>query len=205
MPQILEDILIENLRELDGIEREQEQFLQSMAETAGKQELQKAFKSHLQTTRKQAGRIQQMLAELGEDRGAEPPETVRALMAEAEMKIAREADDEIIDVQLVSAARKMEHLEIACYSSAIEMAKAMGRRKMAGLLEESLKEEVASDLAFEKAFQPVLKAAAEAQETEVEVEDEIEEDIVIPESEIEAETRAEPRKSKKPRTRRAGG
>lgn len=203
MAQILEDILIESLREIDGTERQQEQFLKTMAEAASKPELQDAFKGHAEATRKQSGRVREMLAALGESGGAEPPEPARALIDDAEMKIAREADDDIIDLQLIAAARKMEHLEIASYSVALAMAKAMGRDEMAGLLEETLKEEQASDRAFERLAQPVLKEAAESQETEVEAEvDELEEDIVVPETpdEIEAEIEKPP----KPRTRRAG-
>jgi ferritin-like metal-binding protein YciE len=204
MALVLEDIFIENLRELDGIERAQEEFLKSMAEAASRPELQDALKGHAETTRKQSERVRKMLSTIGESGGAEPPEVAKALMTEAQKKIARDADDVVIDLELIAAARKMEHMEVASYSIALAMAKEMGQDEIAGLLEETLREEQGSDRAFERLARPVLKEAEESQETEVEAEvDESDEDVSIPEIRDEEEAKEE-RPAPKPRTRRAG-
>ncbi len=64
------------------------------------------------------------------------------------------------DLGIVGAAGRVEHYEIAGYTAAIALAKGLGLKEVASLLDENLKEEVAAAKAVYAVMKPLLKQAA---------------------------------------------
>ena len=118
----LQDVLIDDLRYLHGTEEEQVRFLQAMAEAAAEPQLQQAIRQHLEATRGQLDRLNKIFESLDEKPEGELPEAVQGLVNDAETMMGMDADNEVIDLSIVEAGRKMEHYEVACYSAVRTMA-----------------------------------------------------------------------------------
>ncbi len=176
MTPVLEDMFIEDLRELHGTENAQVTVLKQLAEAASSPDLVNALQKHAETTRRQLDRLGKIFSLVEEQPTGEPPDAVRALIADAQKKTGMDADNEIIDLAIISAARKLEHLEMAEYSTIHSMAHAMGLAEAVRLIDESLREEQNADRVLSRIAEPLLKAA---EEVEDDVEVEIEEDETI--------------------------
>jgi len=98
------------------------------------------------------------------------PEEAEGLVLDAEQQLGRDAGNEIADIILVGAARKVEHMEMAGYETARAIAEALEMDEAAKLLGETLREEQQTDKRLEQIAKPLLKAAAEAEE-DLEAED----------------------------------
>ncbi len=172
----LEDIVVRELQGLHEAERENVRVLRSMSENAASDALREALEAHLKETQNQVRRLDQILESLGETSAGEPAKAFEGLVEEAEAASSIDADDDIVDIDLITAAEKMEHYEIACYSGAIAMADAIGMEEASRLLSETLSEERRQEHKLRSIAEPIMKRRAEADELEVEAEDEEEEE-----------------------------
>jgi len=100
------------------------------------------------------------------------PQAVEGLAADALEAIGQDADNEVIDLQVIASAQKTEHFEIACYQTAARAAEALGMERAAQLLNQTLREEQASSRKLDRLAEPLLKIAVERELSEVEAEDE---------------------------------
>jgi ferritin-like metal-binding protein YciE len=73
------------------------------------------------------------------------------LVEEGQEAIDENATTEAKDVMLIAAAQRVEHYEIAGYTSAISLAKALGLTSVVKTLSTTLGEEVATDAKLSKA------------------------------------------------------
>jgi ferritin-like metal-binding protein YciE len=70
---------------------------------------------------------------------------MEGLIKEGSEMIEEDAEDDVRDAGLISAAQRVEHYEIAGYGSARTYAKLLGDNKGAQLLQKTLNEEGATD------------------------------------------------------------
>lgn len=70
---------------------------------------------------------------------------MKGLITEAQSFISEEAEDNVRDAGIIADAQRIEHYEISAYGTVIEYAKALGKREIARLLEQTLKEEKNAD------------------------------------------------------------
>jgi ferritin-like metal-binding protein YciE len=141
----LENVLVLQLRDLASAEDQLIDALPKMAEAASNPELRRAFETHLDETRRQRARIDEIFYLLGHEAGAEKCEAMEGLIAEGEEILALDGDPEVKDAALIAAAQRIEHYEIAGYGCARTFARRLGHRSVAGLLQESLDEEGNAD------------------------------------------------------------
>lgn len=117
-----------------------------MARAATDKNLKAAFEAHLEETRGQIERIDQ-LVELTEG------VRIRRMKCHALEGLVEEAQEIIESVEagtlrdegLIGAAQKVEHYEIASYGTLRTLALKLGYKEAAKLLEETLNEEKATD------------------------------------------------------------
>jgi ferritin-like metal-binding protein YciE len=141
----LEDLLIEQLKDLYDAENRLIDALPKMAEAAHAPGLKKAFTDHLHETDGQARRLEQAFRHLGQDAERESCEAMQGLIAEGEEMIGLEGDPEVKDAGLIAAAQRVEHYEIAGYGCARAFARQLGLEDVARLLQDTLDEESAAD------------------------------------------------------------
>ena len=116
-----------------------------MIDKATNRELSKGLKDHLEETRNQIARLDQVFQKLGEQpRGVKCP-AIDGLISEADEVAGEVADKEVLDAAIVGAAQSVEHYEIARYGTLIAWAESLGRDDVIRLLTTNLNEEKAAD------------------------------------------------------------
>jgi ferritin-like metal-binding protein YciE len=115
----LEELLVDELKDLYSAETQLIKALPKMAEAATSPELKQAFEGHLLQTRGHAERLVQALGLLGESEGGKTCHAMKGLIDEGSEAIKADAPDAVRDADLIGAAQRVEHYEIAGYTSAI--------------------------------------------------------------------------------------
>jgi ferritin-like metal-binding protein YciE len=141
----LSDLFIHELRDLYDAEMQLTKALPLMAQAAQADELKRAFDEHLQITKEQATRIQEIFRALGESAEGKTCKAMAGLIAEAKEMLDEDADPEVLDAALIVAAQKIEHYEIAGYGSVRSFARALNYGDAARLLDKTLTEEARTD------------------------------------------------------------
>jgi ferritin-like metal-binding protein YciE len=137
----LEELLVDELKDLYSAETQLIKALPKMAEAASNPQLKKAFEGHLEQTRGHAERLIQALGLLGESEGGKTCHAMKGLVDEGSEAIKVDAPDSVRDADLIGAAQRVEHYEIAAYGCARAFALKLGRKEIADLLQLTLKEE----------------------------------------------------------------
>jgi ferritin-like metal-binding protein YciE len=141
----LEDLLLDQLKDLRSAEEQMIKALPKMAEAAHAPELKQAFHAHLEETKNQKGRLDQAMRALGHEPESENCQAMKGLIAEGQEMIDAEGEPDIKDIGLIAAAQRVEHYEMAGYGCARAFAERLGRSDVARLLEETLNEERHAD------------------------------------------------------------
>ncbi len=147
----LNDLLITKVSALYDVENNLIKALPKMAEAATDPDLIAGFEEHLEETKNQVGRLEEIFALLDADPEKIKVEAIRGLIADGEWVIKNVHGDEARDANLIRVAQYIEHYEIAGYRGAIAWAKTLGKDDVADLLEETLEEEVMADEKLDEA------------------------------------------------------
>jgi ferritin-like metal-binding protein YciE len=144
--QSLEDLFISELKDLYSAETQIVKALPKMIKAASSEELQNALSEHLEQTKGQVERLEQIFDELETTPRGKKCKGMEGLLAEGEEYIkADDADDAVRDAGLIAAAQRVEHYEMAAYGCACTFAKALGNESAATLLHQTLEEEMQAD------------------------------------------------------------
>lgn len=143
--ETLEELLIETLRDTYNAEKQLVKALPKMAKAANSEELRAAFEEHLEVTRGQVTRLEQVFQELGVPVRGKHCVAMEGLIEEGKELMEEDHDPEVMDAGLIAAAQKVEHYEIAAYGTVRTWAGMLGYSKAAKLLEQSLNEESETD------------------------------------------------------------
>ncbi len=159
------DLLIDELRDIYHAEQQLVKALPKMAKAAKSDQLRHAFEHHLEETNGQVERLQQVFEKLGARARGQRCEAMQGLIEEANELMDEITTPEVLDVALITAAQKVEHYEIASYGSARALAEALGEKEVMKLLSETLDEEKHADqklneIAMSDVNKTALKAAA---------------------------------------------
>ena len=144
MPQ-LQELLTDSIRDIYDAEKQAVKAFPKMMRAASSQELKRALAEHLEVTKNQVTRIEQVFETLGERAKSKPCRAMKGLIEEAVEHIGEHEKGHDLDQVIIASAQKMEHYEIASYGTARAMAKSSGQRQAANLLQETLKEEGETD------------------------------------------------------------
>ncbi|HSO27978.1 MAG TPA: ferritin-like domain-containing protein [Anaerolineales bacterium] len=145
----LEKLLIAELKDLYSAEQQLIEALPKVAKAAEDRELRKALQDHLDVTRRQAKRIEQIFERWDEVPTGKKCKGMEGLVKEGDdlvkEKEEKEADADVIDAALIGAAQRVEHYEISAYGTARAFAERLGYADIASMLQESLEEERMAD------------------------------------------------------------
>ncbi|MDQ3393805.1 MAG: ferritin-like domain-containing protein [Bacteroidota bacterium] len=146
----LQDLFEHEIKDLYSAEEQLTKALPKMAEKASNQKLKKAFEDHLEETKVQIERLEQVCKKLKIEPTGEKCKAMEGLIKEAKDMLSSEAEPEVMDAGLIAAAQRVEHYEISGYGTASNFAKKLGHTEIASLLEETLKEEKNADAKLNK-------------------------------------------------------
>jgi ferritin-like metal-binding protein YciE len=141
----LETLYLHELKDLYDAEHQITDALPKMADKAGHDSLKSAFREHLEETRGQIRRLEQVFELLGEKPKRETCKAMKGLIAEGEEVVKANGDSDVIDAALIGAAQRVEHYEMAGYGTVRALARELGHQDQARLLQENLDEEKAAD------------------------------------------------------------
>jgi ferritin-like metal-binding protein YciE len=141
----LKDLFVDELKDLYSAENQITKALPKMAKTAKSPELKKGFELHLEQTKGQITRLEQILKELDESPTGKKCHGMEGLLEEGKELMSEDAEPEVMDAGLISAAQRVEHYEIAAYGTVKTYARLLGMSKAANLLDETLNEEKETD------------------------------------------------------------
>jgi ferritin-like metal-binding protein YciE len=141
----LQDLFVEELKDVHHAEKQLLKALPKMAKAATSEELKSAFMDHLEETEEHVQRIEQIFELLGKKPATKICKGMQGLVEEGSEIIEEDAEDEVKDVGLISAAQRVEHYEIAAYGCLRTYARVLGNKKAEQLLQQTLDEEIATD------------------------------------------------------------
>ena len=140
--QTAQELFLHELSDMLDAEQKLVEALGKQAEESSRPELQKAFESHRQQTEKQVERLEQVFDSLEEESQDTECMGIKGIIEEHdEFMEEEEPSEDLIDIFNVGAACKVEHYEIANYTSLINLAQQLGHTKAVKLLNQNLKEE----------------------------------------------------------------
>jgi Mn-containing catalase len=146
-PEGLEQLLVEQLRDLLNAESQLVKALPKMAKAAHAESLQIAFENHLEQTKGHVERLKEVFTLVGvAPKGKECPGMAGLIQEGTEVMDEGEAmEPAAADLALIAAAQKVEHYEISAYGTVRALAGQAGLPAAAELLSRSLAEEEVSD------------------------------------------------------------
>lgn len=143
--QNLQDLFVQEIKDLYSAEKQIEQALPKMAQTASSQDLRQAFELHLNQTRGQINRLEKISSSLGFDLAGKKCRGMEGIIEEGQEILEMKGDERAIDAGLIGAAQHVEHYEIAGYGCARTYARMLGHTEAERLLSETLREEEETD------------------------------------------------------------
>lgn len=159
--ETLQDLYLNELRDLYSAETQLVEALPLMAEAAAASDLRQAFNDHLEQTRGHVARLERIFDRLGEKPTGETCEAMKGLVKEGQSYIKAGGSDEVRDAGLIGAAQRVEHYEIAAYGTARTLAEHLGATEDAELLQETLDEECEADQLLTSIAEGHVNAEAE--------------------------------------------
>lgn len=165
----LHDLYIEELRDIYNAETQLVKALPKVAQAATSDELRSAVEDHLEQTKEQIERLDQIFESLGVASKGKKCKAMEGLLEECSELLEEDIAESVLDAALIGAAQRVEHYEIAVYGTLATFAKLLGREEDADLLGQTLDEEKEADEMLTDIAESTINAeASEAEESEEE-------------------------------------
>ncbi len=156
----LEELLVDELKDIYSAESQIVKALPKMVKGASSPELKRAFERHLEETRRQVERLNQIGEALDIKMTGKKCKGMEGLIEEGKELLEEDLDESAIDAGLIGAAQKVEHYEIAAYGTARTHATLLGYTKVARLLQQTLNEEEATDKKLTQLAERIINVEA---------------------------------------------
>jgi ferritin-like metal-binding protein YciE len=142
----LHELFVDELQDLYSAENMIIKALPKMADKASSPELKNALQEHLQETRGQVRRLDQIFDQIPDvDRDDKKCKGIEGIIKEGEDLLKKDADADVRDAGIIAGAQRVEHYEIAAYGTVRTYANLLGRQAWAELLQQTLSEEKNAD------------------------------------------------------------
>src|SRR5215212_11621532 len=141
----LHDAFLDELRDSYDAEKQLTKALPKLAKAAASPELRAAFENHLEETRGQIERLEQVFDLLDEKAKGKHCDGMAGIIEEGKSVMEEDFDDATMDACLIASGQRAEHYEMAAYGTLVAWAQAMGHTQAAKLLQQTLNEEKAAD------------------------------------------------------------
>ena len=140
----LQELFVEELRDVYDAEKQITKALPKMAKAVESDELRAAFEEHLEITRMQINRLEEVFKSLGLAARGKTCEAMKGLLEEGQSHM-EELEGSTLEAALIGAAQRVEHYEIAAYGTLATWAELLGYQDAKDLLGQTLEEEKEAD------------------------------------------------------------
>jgi ferritin-like metal-binding protein YciE len=177
--ETLQDVLVDQLKDLLSAEKQLVKALPKMAKAATDERLREALEEHAEVTRQQAERLTKVFESMDMTAKAKKCEGMAGLILEGEevLEHKKSSAGPALDAAIIIACQKVEHYEISTYGSVRTLAEELGLTEAAELLQETLDEESEANEKLNEIAQEVNAAAAEGADESEEEEDDDDETV----------------------------
>ncbi len=134
------EMFLDQLRSMYSSEEQVINSMPKMTQSAISYELKEAFTKHLEESKKQKERLKQAFDELGENAEGASCETMQSLIKECEKVIKKRSPSFVEDAALIGAVQKIEHYEMASYTSLKAFAHHLDLKNIEEVVDEILEE-----------------------------------------------------------------
>jgi len=143
---LLHQFLVDGLKDIYWAENRLLKAIPKMQKEATTVQLEKTLGEHLDVTRDQIQRLDQIFDKLGLKAAGKKCDGMQGLIDEGEHVIDETEEGSVTrDVGIIVSAQKIEHYEIAAYGGLAQLARTMGHNEIAELLDATLQEEKEAD------------------------------------------------------------
>jgi Mn-containing catalase len=160
-PDGLDELLIDELRDILHAEKQLTKALPKMAKAARFDRLRELFEQHLLETEQQIERINECFSLLGVTARAKPCKGMMGLVEEGQevMDKGESKEDAAADLALIGAAQRVEHYEMSGYTTAKNLAQQLRHSAVVALLSKSLAEEENADQLLNQVARTLMSVA----------------------------------------------
>jgi Mn-containing catalase len=160
-PEGLDELLMDELRDILHAEKQLTKALPQMAEAARFDQLRELFELHLEETEAQIERLNECFQLLGKTARAKPCKGMMGLVEEGREVIEEGENKEAAaaDLALIGAAQRVEHYEISGYTTARNLAQQLRQSAVVALLSKSLAEEENADQLLNQVARSLMSVA----------------------------------------------
>lgn len=163
--QGLRELFEDQLKDIYWAEKALLKFVPKTVGKVSSQELVDSLNDHLEITKQQVTRLENVFEILGSKAKAEKCDAMEGLMKEAE-DIIDSTEGAVRDAGIIGAVQKVEHYEIASYGTLRSFANTLGEYEAASLLEETLNEEKEADALLTELAESLINIEASEFEEE---------------------------------------
>ncbi len=156
----LMDVLLDEMRDLYSAENQLVKALPKIVKGIGDPSLKAMVKNHLDETKNQVQRLREAFGHLGKKPTGQHCNGMEGVVEEGQDALEKDEEGANKDLGIIGASLRVEHYEVAGYTVAISLAKALKQNDVASLLNENLQEELAAAKGLQAAAKPLLKQAA---------------------------------------------
>ena len=164
----LHEVFIEELKDIYNAEQQLVKALPKMAKAATSESLEGAITEHLEQTKEQVARLEEIFRSLDLTARGKHCLAMGGLIEEGKEVIEDDLEDMVRDAALIGAAQKVEHYEIASYGTLIAHARLLGYDKAVTLLQQTLEEEKQTDQNLTELAESEVNLDAEEEDDEEE-------------------------------------
>lgn len=158
----LKDLLADEIKDLYSAEKQLIKAIPKMAKGSHDPSLKEAFTAHLEETKGQATRLEEVARLLEIKPTGKKCVGMEGVIQEGAEVLEEEGEDAILDLGLIGAGSRVEHYEMAGYLTAISLAKRLNANEAAMLLQQSLSEEEAAEQKLRTVASKLMKSSATA-------------------------------------------
>ena len=156
----LKELLTEELKDLYSAEKQIVKALPKIIRGAASAELKAAIQGHLEVTKAQVTRLEEVFGELEEKPKAKHCKGMEGLLKEGAECLEEEEPGALRDLQLIGGAQRVEHYEVAAYGTAKAIGEKLELAEAAELLNQTLEEEEEADKKLTEVSQGLYQDAA---------------------------------------------
>ena len=160
----LRELYVDHLRDLYDAENQLLKALPKMAKGVSSEELRQAIDEHLDETRGQVERLEEIFEQLGEKAKGKKCKGMQGLIEEGQESLDEDMEEDTKDAAVIAAAQRVEHYEISGYGTARTYANLLGENEASELLEQTLNEEKETDQKLTQLAEQINVEAAEGEE-----------------------------------------
>lgn len=158
----LQKLYEDELKDLHSAERQIIQALPRMIKAASNEELKAALTEHLEVTKQQLARLDQIFEKLGKRGAGKKCKGMEGVLADGKELLEEDIAPEVLDAGIISAAQHVEHYEMAGYGTVRTYAELLGDKQAAKLLQQTLDEEKEADAKLTQLAESTINVEAEA-------------------------------------------